>query len=274
MEPLSNGSTESLRKLQFIFTDIDDTLTYDGILCSEAFVAIEQLTRLGLVVVPVTGRPAGWCDHIARMWPIAGVIGENGAFAFAYDRNKRQMHRFFAETEDVRSLHRQKLSVLQKKILSEVPRARVASDQHYRTSDLAIDFAEDLEEALTDKEITRIVDLFEEAGATAKISSIHVNGWFGSFTKLTMIRQFSAKYLGVDLENARTLAQATYVGDSPNDEPAFAFFEHSVGVANIIDAIDRIVHRPKYLTQMKGGFGFAEFAEHILAAKNDQQGVL
>ena len=32
-----------------------------------------------------TGLLAGWCDHIARMWPVDGVVGENGALYFWYD---------------------------------------------------------------------------------------------------------------------------------------------------------------------------------------------
>ena len=63
--------------------DIDDTLTTDGRLTAAAYGALEKLSARGLRVIPVTGRPAGWCDMIARFWPVEAVVGENGAFISA-----------------------------------------------------------------------------------------------------------------------------------------------------------------------------------------------
>jgi len=71
-----------------VLLDIDDTLTTDGKLTAGAYTALERLHRARIRVVPVTGRPAGWCDHIARMWPIDAVVGENGAFYFLYSGGK------------------------------------------------------------------------------------------------------------------------------------------------------------------------------------------
>ena len=63
------------RGIQALLVDIDDTLTTDGRLSAEAYAALERLHRAGRRIVPVTGRPAGWCDHIARMWPVDAVVG-------------------------------------------------------------------------------------------------------------------------------------------------------------------------------------------------------
>ena len=90
MKPLSAFPHAELHTIRGVFTDIDDTLTTDGQLTAEAYTAMERLRSMGLIVVTVTGRPAGWCDHIARMWPVDGVVGENGAFYFRYDRKKRR----------------------------------------------------------------------------------------------------------------------------------------------------------------------------------------
>ena len=79
MKALSTFSADSRRELLGVFLDIDDTLTTDGRLTAEAYRALEALAAGGLLTVPITGRPAGWCDHIARMWPVNGVVGENGA---------------------------------------------------------------------------------------------------------------------------------------------------------------------------------------------------
>ena len=51
--------------------------------------------------------------------------------------------------------------------------------RRYREVDLAIDFCEDVVRAVRGDAIDRIKAIFEEEGAVAKISSIHVNGWFG-----------------------------------------------------------------------------------------------
>ena len=58
-----------------VLTDIDDTLTDRGRLPPEAYAALRDLRNAGLLVVPVTGRPAGWCDLIARQLYGDGVVG-------------------------------------------------------------------------------------------------------------------------------------------------------------------------------------------------------
>ena len=87
MRPLSEFPEAVRRAVRGVFTDIDETLTTEGMLTSQAYDALERLHDAGFLCVPITGRPAGWCDHIARMWPVDAVVGENGAFYFRYDTN-------------------------------------------------------------------------------------------------------------------------------------------------------------------------------------------
>lgn len=249
--------------LKVVFADIDDTLTTEGRLPAVAYAALWRLHEAGIAVAPVTGRPAGWCDHIARMWPVQGVVGENGAFYYHYDPKARRLERRFLLDAETRAGLQARLATLQDRILAEVPGCAVASDQAYRIHDLAIDFCEDVP-ALPEAAIDRIVAIFQEAGATAKVSSIHVNGWFGSYDKLSMMKRLSQEVLGLDLDDPEQRAQAIYVGDSPNDEPAFAFFEQSVGVANVLDFRDRLVHAPGFVTVARGGEGFAELVDHLI----------
>src|SRR3546814_3620033 len=147
------------------------------------FRSLEQLEAAGFRVIPITGRPAGWCDMIARFWPVAGIVGENGALYMQYDRAAKRMHRRFFQGDAERRAARAKLATLAETILRDVPGTALASDQQYRECDLAIDFCEDVP-ALPPAAIEKIVALFEAAGATAKVSSIHVNGWFGDWDKL------------------------------------------------------------------------------------------
>ncbi len=264
MRPIADLPRGVAADLVGVFTDIDDTLTTDGRLPAAAYMAVERLAEAGLAVVPVTGRPAGWCDMVARFWPVAGVVGENGAFAFRYDHAARQMHRRFVTDPDTRAADRARLTALAQTILTAVPGCAIASDQLYREADLAIDFREDVD-PLPERDVDRIVALFEAAGATAKVSSIHVNGWFGRYDKLGMAHLFAAEHLGYDLD--REEARFAFCGDSPNDAPLFGFFTQSCGVANVKDFASRAFARPAYVTQGRGAAGFVELADLILAAR-------
>ncbi len=264
LRPITELSAASLAGVDAVFTDIDDTLTCEGRLPAAAYEALERLDAAGLAVVPITGRPAGWCDMIARFWPVAGIVGENGAFYFSYRRDeKRMIQRFFA-TDDERRQNRARLSVLRDRILREVPGTGIASDQLYREADLAIDVCEDVP-PLSKEAVDRVLAMFASEGAVAKLSSIHVNGWFGNYDKLSMSRLFSRDVLGLDLDTDKD--RIAFVGDSPNDGPMFSFFPKSFGVANVLDFKDETSHLPRYVTKGRGGEGFVEVADLILAAR-------
>jgi HAD superfamily hydrolase (TIGR01484 family) len=256
MMPLSALDPRAVRAVLF---DIDDTLTTDGRLTAEAFAALEQLKRAGKLLVAVTGRPAGWCDHIARMWPVDAVVGENGAFYFC--RSGGRLEKRFRDAAAVRLRQRERLAAIGERILTAVPGCALASDQPYRETDLAIDYCEDVP-ALPLAAAERIAALMREAGLHAKISSIHVNGWFGDYDKLGMTRLLFAEHFGWDL-GARN-REAVFAGDSPNDAPMFAFFDNSVGVANLQRFAELSFDRPKYAAGAAAGAGFAELARHVL----------
>jgi HAD superfamily hydrolase (TIGR01484 family) len=252
----------SFSEIRYILTDIDDTLTLAGKLPASAYSALWRLAAAGYQVIPVTGRPAGWCDLIARQWPVAGVVGENGALYFRYDQDRRVMQRHYWKTEEERTEDRSRLAAIREEVLRMVPGCAVASDQAYREADLAIDFCEDVA-PLGKEAIEAIVECFNRAGAIAKISSIHVNGWYGDYDKLAMSRRFLKDIYAIDLEKNRH--QVLYAGDSPNDSPMFGFFPHSVGVANILQFADQLEHQPAWVTEKEGGDGFAELVDVLLS---------
>lgn len=265
LRPLSDMPDGAASAIVGVFADIDDTLTTDGRLPAAAYAALEALQEAGLFVAPITGRPAGWCDMIARFWPVSGVVGENGAFYFAYDRELRKMRRRFFAPPAERALNRGKLDRLAERILAEVPGSAVSADQLYREADLAIDFCEDVE-PLPKADVARIKSLFEAEGAVAKVSSVHVNGWFGDYDKLSMSCHFAADVLGLDLEAEKV--RIVFVGDSPNDAPMFGFFPHACGVANVLDFRGEMDAEPAFVASERGGAGFVEIAERLLAARS------
>ncbi len=261
LQPLSSFTTEALAGLRGVLFDIDDTLTTEGRLTAEAYGALTRLHDAGLLVAPITGRPAGWCDHIARMWPVDAVVGENGAFYFRYDAKKRRLIKRFMVDDEERVENRRRLEKIRLDILAAVPGAAVDSDQLYREADLAIDFREDVD-PLPQDDIDRIVGIFEAAGAVAKVSSIHVNGWFGDYDKMTTTRIMLDECFGIDFEAEK--ARFVFVGDSPNDAPMFAAFPNAVGVANLRDFEGRLPAAPTFVTEARAGAGFAELAAALL----------
>jgi len=151
-----------------VLVDIDDTLTTEGKLTAHAYASLERLHAAGLKVVPVTGRPAGWCDHIARMWPVDAVVGENGAFYFIHADGRLQKR--FSDDAATRAGKRARLEAIAKRIFEAVPGCALASDQAYRETDLAIDYREDVQD-LGLAAAERIAALMRAAGLTARALS-------------------------------------------------------------------------------------------------------
>ncbi len=257
MKPLSDLSPH-LPRIKGLCFDIDDTFSSHGKITSEAFSALWDLKKSGFALIPVTGRPAGWCDHIARFWPVDGVVGENGAFSFYMSGGIRKRIDTLPGTDSVAAKSR--LSALRDEIVRTFPEVRFASDQPYREYDLAIDICEDVT-PWPAEQVERLIRLCESQGAIAKLSSIHVNTWFGPYTKIEGIRHF-LNTAGAEL-GLPAFEEFAFAGDSPNDEPMFEAFRFSVGVANVRPYLARIRHQPKYITANEAGAGFAELAEFL-----------
>ncbi len=262
MIALAQLDPQRLARLQGVFTDIDDTLSTHGKLTADAFAALWQLRDAGLRVVAVTGRPAGWCDHLARFWPVDAVIGENGGLYFYHDGARLQ--RRYLHSDKEREEFRRRLEAVRTQILEEIPGAGIASDQPYREYDLAIDFCEDVE-PLPQDVVVHIKELFEAAGACAKISSIHVNGWYGDFDKLSTAQLWAREQEGLEL--AGEVESFAFCGDSPNDEPMFEFFPLSFGMANIRPYLSLMKHLPAVITEQECGAGFRQVADLILRSR-------
>jgi HAD superfamily hydrolase (TIGR01484 family) len=265
MKPLSDCPKATLAAVRGVLTDIDETVSTDGRLTAEAYGALEALKEAGFLVIPVTGRPAGWCDMVARFWPVDAVVGENGAFWMWHDAKLGKLRTRFVQPEAERAGGRRRLEAVRADVLREVPGAGIASDQPYRLADLAVDFREDVP-PLPRSDIERIVAIFERHGAHAKVSSIHVNGWFGDYDKLTTSKAMMAELFGVDL--GRDAERYVFSGDSPNDSPMFGFFPNGVGVANVRDFAGAMTALPRWVTQARSGAGFVELARMLIAARS------
>lgn len=264
MKALATCSAHALGHVRYLLSDIDDTLTDDGRVGATTYSAIHRLAAAGIAVVPVTGRPAGWCDAIARMWPVAAVVGENGACHYRLDSTTGRMMRHHLVAAELRAAYRRRYESLARTILEAVRGALVAADQPYRIADLAIDVAEDVPR-LDGVSIRRIVGVFVAAGASAKVSSIHVNGWYGEHDKLTTSMHLLETAFG--LRSGDIDGCVAFIGDSPDDAPMFARFPLSFGVANVREYNPPVAPPPAFATSAPRGADFVDLAEALLGAR-------
>lgn len=274
-----------LARVRGVCLDIDDTLSTEGKLTSKAYDALWRLKQAGFFVVPITGRPAGWCDQIVRFWPVDAVIGENGGFSFfmkASDSGRMRRERLDTLPHDQIRAVQSRLQGLRVAVKSRFPFAEWASDQGYREYDLAIDICEDVP-TWKPSDVDALLALCHAQGAHAKLSSIHVNAWFGEYDKASGFKHWlSAGAPGLGSSNGGRVRSASkvrvpewnewlFIGDSPNDEPLFKVFEQSVGVANLKRYLPTLTHPPTYLTRAPSGAGFCEMADRLISAKRRQR---
>ena len=252
-----------LAEVEFILTDVDDTLTRHGRLAPTTLAAIERLRADGLRVIPVTGGCAGWCDHMVRAWPVDAIIGESGAFSFRMLPGGGLRRRFTRALPELKA-EQQQLLTLAETALEAVPSARLANDQAYRLVDVAVDHAQDIA-PLSRRDVETIIGIFQAGGARARASSIHVNAWFGDHDKATMATRLLAEDYALDTDAQRR--KVLFIGDAPNDESLFQAYPLSVGVANIGPYLSRLAHTPRWICDVGHGDGFVEMTDRLLAAR-------
>ena len=271
MKPLSSWPIAARRRVIGVFTDIDDTLTTLGAITPDALQALADLKAAGLQVIPITGRPIGWCAPFARgdsvagitPWPVDAIVAENGAVAFARSPTGVPS-KLYQQPEAVRSSNFARMQQVAAGVLRAVPGTLLSQDSPGRETDIAIDHSEFTH--LPPEQITRVVQLMQSAGMTATVSSIHVNGWFGDHNKLEGARWIVRALFNRSLNDE--IDQWAYVGDSTNDQIMFQHFSNSVGVANIRRFETELSHPPRFVSPSERGAGFAEVARAILQARH------
>jgi HAD superfamily hydrolase (TIGR01484 family) len=242
-----------------VFTDIDDTLTTEGAITPDALQALADLKAAGLHVVPITGRPVGWSEPFVQRWPVDAIVAENGAVGLTHT-SAEGLHKRYQQDAATRTANFARMQTVLNEIERSVPGAQRAQDSAGRETDIAIDHSEFTQ--LPQSAIDEVLRIMRNAGMTATVSSIHINGWFGEHSKLTGARWIVRELWGRDLD--AELERWVYVGDSTNDQVMFEHFPHSVGVANVQRFADQLTHPPRYITQGERGAGFAEMVRQLL----------
>jgi HAD superfamily hydrolase (TIGR01484 family) len=259
MKPLSSWPQTARDKIAGVFTDIDDTLTTKGAITPDALEALHHLKAKGLMVIPITGRPVGWSMSFASTWPVDAMVAENGAVALLYNTQSNQVSKIYQQDLATRTHNFQEMQRIAKHVMKEIPGTVMAQDSPGRETDIAFDHSEF--HTLTTEQIQQVVQLLQQEGMTATVSSIHINAWFGDHNKWHGAQWILKELAGRDLK--QELDQWVYVGDSTNDQVMFEHFKHSVGVANILRFEHDLKHLPKYIAMQERGTGFAEFVKSI-----------
>ena len=277
MRPLADWTLEDRRHITGVFTDIDDTLTTDGAITADALQALGDLKRAGLHVIPITGRPVGWSEPFARVWPVDAIVAENGAVALHLpgpdsshfsSQNGTQpasngtssLLKNYQQDAIARARQYARMQQVAARVMREVPGATLAQDSPGRETDIAIDHSEFTQ--LPPDAIARVVAILRSEGMTATVSSIHINGWYGAHNKWDgacwIVRELFQRDLAAEIRHW------AYVGDSTNDQLMFQHFPNSVGVANIRRFEAELEHLPRYVTPGERGAGFAQTVRHLL----------
>ena len=275
MQALSSWPLHARRNLVGVFTDIDDTLTTEGTITADALQALTDLKAAGLIVIPITGRPIGWCapfmagDH-AKPWPVDAMVAENGGVAFTAQNSpqaaqnvRKPLSKLYQQDATTRAGNQARMQQIAAQIIAQIPGVALSRDSAGRETDLAFDYNEFAK--LSPTTVQQVVALLQQAGMHTTVSSIHIHGCFGEFTKWTGACWIVRELLGRDL--ALELDRWVFIGDSGNDQAMFEHFIHSVGVANVAQYAAQMRHLPRYVTPSARGAGFAEMARSVLTSR-------
>lgn len=267
LKPISTLSLKQAEKIEWLLTDVDDTLTWEGKLPDATLRALYELEAVGVKVVAVTGACAGWCDQISKLWPVHGVIGENGAFWMQKNASGFEVHSI-VPVQEMRTLQA-KLRLELEAMLEDYQGVGFASDQPFRFCDVAINLSQDREpvpQAIAEELLHKARALnIDGMPVYASLSSIHLNVWLGEHSK----RISGEAYLRANSDfESLSLENISYVGDSQNDEAMFEWLPTTFGVSNIQHVLDQLSYQPSHLLTQNGGFGFAELAKRIVEAKH------
>jgi HAD superfamily hydrolase (TIGR01484 family) len=281
MQKLDQWALAAKRGITGVLTDIDDTLTTDGAITPDALAALADLKAAGMPVIAVTGRPVGWSEPFALAWPLDAIVAENGAVAlfretdlekadFEHQKGpqrteyvRKLLSKRYQQGEAVRRENFARMQRVAARVLREIHGAQLAQDSCGRETDIAIDHSEFTN--LPPGQIAKVLRIMQSEGMTASVSSIHINGWFGTHNKLQGARWAVRELLGRDLD--AEMSQWVFIGDSTNDELMFEAFPNAVGVANVRRFEAQLTHKPRYVTRGERGAGFAEVAGAVLAAR-------
>jgi HAD superfamily hydrolase (TIGR01484 family) len=259
VKPITDLDPTTAQNLLGVLFDLDDTLLDHGQLSELAYASLYRLREVGLRLMAVTGRPSGWGEILTRMWPVDGMVTENGTIAVL------ERGRMVEVLDEVDPTTRAERCVMRDALVSDILQRFTsigpANDVHLRRTDYTFDIGET--RTVASSQVDQVEAYARSCGARTVRSSVHLHVCFDGSDKASGAIRAIVHAFGTDATTART--RFAFIGDSENDEPAFGAFSTTVGVGNLRG---RPTVSPRYRTIAERGRGFAEFAQRIVALRH------
>ena len=243
-------SAEERARIRFVISDVDDTITNDGLLLPEALSALYEVRRSGRKTLLVTGGSAGWADIYIRQWPVDAVITESGALMLV------------RENGNIKYIENPVLAIdktfteRRNRVLEENRDLVLSSDQYCRLYDIAYDL-----KFLSPAQKERLEESVRRNGGIVLYSSIHANVVLGDYSKSSSIENFYEilrPYFDIeDMTFKEFLDRSISFGDGLNDQEMFHLVPYSVGNERVVRNMKDFTYLPTHYCDMPGGIAFA-----------------
>jgi HAD superfamily hydrolase (TIGR01484 family) len=260
MRPFNEFPASSFVAVKGVACDLDDTLTDHGVLPTIALDALHRLARAGVPTIVCTGRPLGWGDVLARLFPVRAVVTENGGAWAAREQGRVRVA--FLEDEETRRNGMARVERWVDHLTQTFAGLARVSDLTVRATDVALDIHEAAN--VPDSVVARAMEMTRAAGFFTVASTVHLHVSSRAPDKFAGLR---AAVRDVGLDPDLVANEWIFVGDSPNDAGCFRAMAHSVGVANVRDFAGKLPAEPAFVTEGSFGAGFAEVVDRLLAAR-------
>lgn len=264
IEPLADAAPDMFRDVRIVLADMDDTLVHNGRLAASTLDALERLQSAGIKTIPVTAAPAGWCDQMARTWPVEGVIGENGGFFFRFSQATGVLTRMFWHDEHERPSIRNLLVEIGREVQRRVPSVEYAEDSPFRLTSIAFTRPQGR------KHVQDIMGAIQMSGANASANNLWILAWLGSYDMLGMSERVLRQCFDINI--SKHPREVLYIGDSIHAAAMFGSFQHSVGGSTVRRYLPEIGKWPRWIASEPGGSGFVEVADVMLRGLSQKRG--
>lgn len=250
-------TTDSVKQIRLIASDMDGTLTHLGKFTPALLQALENLAAAEIKVLIVTGRSAGWVSGLVSYLPVVGAIAENGGLFYPADCEAPVT---LTPIPDIVT-HRQQLAKTFEQLQTEFPSICESNDNRFRITDWTFDV-----QGLNPSQLQRLGNLCQQLGWGFTYSNVqcHIKplGQDKAVGLLQVLGDYFPDY---------TPDQVVTVGDSPNDESLFDVnkFPLSVGVSNVRHYVDQLTHQPRYITAASEVKGFFELVQIFVNANTE-----
>jgi HAD superfamily hydrolase (TIGR01484 family) len=253
VQPIERLTRQEASRLEGLLFDLDDTLLDRGRLTEPAYSALFRLRESGLSLVAVTGRPSGWGELLARLWPVEGVVTENGAIGWCAE--PEGLTRIDPVGASERARRRARVQEIAAALRERFEELTPADDVAARVSDFTFDIGE--HRRVEPARVREVEASARELGARTLTSSVHLHVTLDADDKASGVLRMLRALGPSGGDPTALVSRWAFIGDSDNDAACFAAFRTTIGVANFRG---RPSVPPRFLTARERGAGFAEAA--------------